>query len=623
MRGLLVLISLLLLTACAPKTGQDPLKHTKKLIIKGHGSLYENGMLEIPFTKVHFIPSVKGSFNLASELFFEDARDALQQSLKDALDSVYVIPEGTKKAYAISKDVYRVSGDISHIIRKYTRGEGIWLIDRSSKIAKDHIIGAFDDSKRVAVSVYDAGDRIESFFDVASRDIASSHWKRSKKTFSRSMDAASKINKVSVRLAKEHFNLGTDAFIQGYVTLPSRLGKNLGKMGESFSASRFAQAHDRANEFRKESSVVFKDIISDTFSNYAKETGESLSKVSKNFSKHVQEEGVVLASLKSMRWLLQGIFYDALIKPIAKLTVGTVGLISVNGVIYPVHVVAEEAKESTMVMVEVTAQTAKSLYEIVAPSIHFALASVLGSTEYLGGKVLAGSTATLGTAASGVDATAGLALSGASKTTGFVLGKSTQYIGVPIAVSANAVGKVGYGVLASSGSAALGTTLLATGETAALATDVTGMALSGTTLVGGTGVSVVSASVQGVYNLTKAVVLPTGYTLSSGTVLGYGSLSQLQAHTILAASDAAYMILSLEGPKWVLYSITGKSIKDDKALPAGAIVDLKSMQEHDENIKRIEVSDAEMQKVLLSLDKDLPSFEKEKPENNITIDTKK
>lgn len=620
---MLLLITLLLFSACTLNTGQDPLRNTKKLIIKGHGSLYENGMLEIPFTKLHFIPSVQGSLDLSSELLFEDAKEALRQGLKDALASVFIIPEGTKKAYDISKDVYRVSSDISQTIRKYTRGGGVWLIDRSSKIAKDHILGAFDDSKELALSLYNAGDKIESFFDVASSDIAASHWRRSKKTFTASMDAASIINKISTRLAKEHFNLGGDAFIQGYIALPSKLGKNLENIGESFNGSRFAKALKHANDFRKESSVVFKDIISDTFANYGKDVGESFSKVSKNFSKHVEEEGPVLASLKSMRWLLQGIFYDALIKPIAKFTTGAIGLISVNGIIYPIHAVAGEVKESAMVMVEVTAHTVKSLYEIVAPSVQFALASVLGSVEYLGGKVVAGTTATLGAAVSGVDTTTGLALSGVSKTTGFALGKGTKYIGVPIAVSAKAVGEVGYGVLASGSSVALGTTLLATGETAALAVDTTGIATSGVTVVGGTGLSIANASVQGIYNIAKSVVLPVGYTLSSGTVLGYGSLSQLQAHTILAASDAAYMILSLEGPKWVLYTIAGQSIKDDKVLPVGAVVDLKSMHEHDETIKRIEVSDTEMQKVLLSLDKDLPSFREDKSEKNIVLETKK
>ena len=611
MRTFLLLLSLLLFTACAPKSGQDPLQNTKKLAIKGHKSLYENGMLEIPFTKVHLIPSLSSSKELFKELLFEDARNALKQSLKEALAAVYIIPEGTKKAYEISKDVYRVTEDISDTIRKYTRGGGIWLIDRSSEIAKKHILGAFDGSKVLASSVYNAGDKIENFFDVASSEIINWHWSGSKKIFKATMKAASKINKGTARLASEHFNWGKDAFVEGYLALPATLGKNLDAMDESFSGARFAKSAKRANDVREKGSLIFTDIISDTISNYSKETSESFSKVSKDFTKHVKEEGVVLSSLKSMRWLLQGL-YEATIKPIAKLAASTVGLISVNGIIYPIHLAVDEVATSTMVMVEVTAQTAKSLYDIVAPSMSFALASILSPTEYVGGKVFSATAATLGTAVSGVNAVTGLALSGVSKTTGLIVGKGTKYIGVPLAVSTKAIGKVGYGVLASGSSATLGTGVLAAGETVALATKGTGTALSGTTLVGGTGLSIAKAGVTGMYQLGKSVVLPTGYAVSSGAVLGYGSLSQLQAHTILAASDAAYMILSLEGPKWVLYTITGQSIKDDKVLPAGSIVNLKAMQEKDETIKRIEVSDEEIQKVLNSLDTDLPRLQLKK-----------
>jgi len=619
MRTTLLFVIILLFSGCAPQNGQDPLKNTKKLIKRGHGNLMDSGM-GIPFTNLNFIPSIQGTKDLSYELFFEDAKAALQQGLKDALASVYVIPEGTKRAYEISKDVYRVSDEISDEIRQYTRHGGTWLIDRSSKIAKKHLLGVFDHSKEVAIDVYAAGGRIEKFFDVASSDILSSHLSRSKKVFRKSMKAASKINKESSKLAKEHFEFGSDAFIQGYMALPKNLDKNFDLIREGWSQSRFSKGLSNANELREEGTLFFSDMMKETLDNYGKDVSDSFSKVSENFSEHVQKEGIVLSSIKSMGWLLKGIFYDGIIKPVAKLTASSVGLLSVNGVLWPIHVVAEEAKASAMVIVEVTAVTAKSLYDIVAPSVSFALASVLSSAEYLGGKAVAGTTATLGSVVSGVDAATGATLSGLSKATGFVLGESTKYIGVPIAVSAQVVGDVAYGAVASTASVTLGGGVLATGETVALATQGTGGLLSASTLVGGTGLSVAQAASQGLYYLGKSALLPAGYTLSSGTVLGYGSLSQLQAHTILAASDAAYMILSLEGPKWVLYTITGQSIKDDKVLPAGAVVDLKKMHENNEQISRLEVSDAEMQKVLLNLEESFPGFEKPKKDKKVAVE---
>ncbi len=604
MRYIVLALGAMLFTACSFQTADDPLKNTKKLVVKGHSSLYHNGMLEIPFTKLHFIPSVATTWESSKELIAEDAKEALQKSLIEALASVYIIPQGSQQAYAVSQDLFEVSNDLSETIRNYTRDGGIWLIRRSSKLAEDHIIDAFKGSKRLAKKIYRSGDKIETFFDKASSDILELHWKGSQKIFEASTQEAKAISQKSAALALKHLNMGKEAFIQGYIALPQTLGDNIDKMDDSFDY--FAQGAQDANELRKDGTLYFSHIISDTISHYGQESLKSFSQATSDFSHKIEQEGPVLASLKSMGLLLKGIFYDGLIKPVSELTVGTLGLISVNGAIYPVNLVLQEAKATTLVMVEITAQSALSLYDVVAPSMSFALASIVSSGEYLAGKVAAGATVTAGATASGVTATAGATLSGLTKLSGKIAGKATQYVGVPIAVSSKAIGEVSYGLIASSSALALGTGALAAGESVALATQITGTALSGATLVGGTGYSVARSSAQGLYQLGKAVVLPAGYTLSSGIVLGYGALTQLQAHTILAASDAAYMVLSLEGPKWVLYTLSGEGLETQKALVAGTVVDLKALQKDNQSIKRIEVSESEMSKILESMDKALP-----------------
>lgn len=606
MKTLCLIMTLLLFTACSGKKNEDPLKHSKRLIVKGHTSLYNNGMLEIPYTTIKLIPAAVDTAYLAERLFFQDARAALQQGLKDAVESVYIIPSGTKKAYEFSKDVYRVSDDVSEEIRQYTRSGGVWLIDKSSDLAKKHIIGSFASGYQSAKDVYAAGERIEEFFDVAGSEIIDSSWSRSRENFTLAIDMASKISNMSGRWAKEDFKFGLDSFVSGYVALPNKLGENLGEVQESLSS--FKEAYESAESHREESSLYFTDIISDTVANYKQNTSDSISKAGENFGENIEKEGLFLTSLKSMRWLLQGVFYDGLVNPLSKLTFGTIGYISVNGVIYPVEVLAGETKATAMVLVEISVESAQSVYDIVAPSMTFALASVLSSAEYLGGKIAAGTSVAVNAAAVGVDTTASLGAAAASKTTSVVLGKGTKYIGVPLAVSARTAGEISYGVLASTSSAAASSGLFVAGEATALTAQGVGAAASGATLGVGAAYSVVSATAQGLYHLSEATVLPTGYTLASGTVLGYGGISQLQAHTVLAASDAAYLVLSLEGPKWVLYSLSGDSIKENKALPAGAVVDLKKMQENNETIKKIEVSDEEIEKVLESLNKDLPAI---------------
>jgi len=108
-----------------------------------------------------------------------------------------------------------------------------------------------------------------------------------------------------------------------------------------------------------------------------------------------------------------------------------------------------------------------------------------------------------------------------------------------------------------------------------------------------------------VYELSKAVVVPAGYELGGGLVLSYETLTQLSAHTVLAVSDCAYMVLSLEGPRWVLYAVKGNTGKGDD-LPVGAVVDLKKMQEQGEEIYNLPVSDEEMKKIVESVYNNLP-----------------
>jgi hypothetical protein len=147
-----------------------------------------------------------------------------------------------------------------------------------------------------------------------------------------------------------------------------------------------------------------------------------------------------------------------------------------------------------------------------------------------------------------------------------------------------------------------------------VATKVFGNIIAGTTLVAGTAVSAAGGTAYGVYQLSKAVVVPAGYELGGGMILSYDTLTQLGAQSILAVSDCAYLVLSLEGPRWVLYAVKGKTGSGDD-LPVGAVVDLKKMQSSGEEIKYLPVSDEEMKKVVNSVYENLPEIKSEKKEN--------
>jgi hypothetical protein len=169
-----------------------------------------------------------------------------------------------------------------------------------------------------------------------------------------------------------------------------------------------------------------------------------------------------------------------------------------------------------------------------------------------------------------------------------------------IALGGGTIGTAVGGVGATGGGV-----LFVSGEATSATTQVFGNVIAGTTLVGGTAVSTAGGAAYGVYELSKAVVVPAGYELGGGLVLSYETLTQLSAHTILAVSDCAYLVLSLEGPRWVLYAVKGNTGKGDD-LPVGAVVDLKKMQEQGEEIYNLPVSDGEMKKIVESVYDGLP-----------------
>ena len=121
---------------------------------------------------------------------------------------------------------------------------------------------------------------------------------------------------------------------------------------------------------------------------------------------------------------------------------------------------------------------------------------------------------------------------------------------------------------AGTAEAITGGALRVTGEVGGATVYVFGNTLAATTVVTGAAASVGAAAAYGYYELNKAVVVPAGYGFGSGLVVSYGTLSHLGAHTILAASDFAYLVLSLEGPRWVVYGIKGKLARVKICLPA-------------------------------------------------------
>ena len=95
----------------AKKTDDDPLKYTKKLVVEGHSSLYNNGAFEVPNTSIKLIPPAPDAFTLASELAGVRGPQAFEKSIKNAAESVTIIADGTNKSYELFKGIQGISKD--------------------------------------------------------------------------------------------------------------------------------------------------------------------------------------------------------------------------------------------------------------------------------------------------------------------------------------------------------------------------------------------------------------------------------------------------------------------------------------------------------------------------------
>jgi protein tyrosine phosphatase (PTP) superfamily phosphohydrolase (DUF442 family) len=674
MRSLLLVVLFgLLFSGCATAGSaqrKDPLKNTKKLVKEGHVSLYRNGAFRVPNTSISLVPAGPSTLEFAGELAGMRARQSFETSVKRAADSVYIVSEGTKLTYRVSKRMSKGANAGAGAIRKLTRENGTLLVDRSSDLGKSITGKSWDLSTATFRSAGKAGGAVVHGARAIGSGVSGAATEQGTGLATGSMQAAKDIVRAgssggtalseggtrqgiglatgSVRAAKDisdssagrsasAIKYGYHSFVQGYVTVPARMKQRAGEVGDSLRDARFAGIVAEENERRGELSQKTVDLMSETVNHYGEDVSGSFSRAGEEL-KAYRTTGVGFAALRSMRWVLQGILWDASIKPLTKMTAASVGYIGVNFLAFPSLVVVREGVATTQVAVEVTWDTAKTGYDLVAPTGVAAVAGVYGLLDYAGSHIVAGAAIVGGTASGVAEAGAGKAagaivkggsypVAGATaavgtvagygeaglgkvagvviKGGGYAAGAGVQYIGVPLVSAGIALGGGTIGTAVQGAGMATGGTLYVSGQTGAAATQVFGNVIAGGTLAGGTAVSAAAGSAYGVYELSKAVVVPSGYELGSGIVLSYGTLAHLGAHSILAVSDCTYMVLSLEGPRWVLYAVKGDLGKGDD-LPPGAVVDLNAMHRAGEEIYYLPVSDEEMKNVVQSVYDNLP-----------------
>lgn len=677
---------------CATTKGNDdPLKYTKKLVAEGHSTLYHNGAFEVPNTGIKLIPPAPDTLTLVSELAGMRAPQAFELSLKKAADSVTIVAEGTKRTYELARDVRAIGSDMADAIDRSMTENGKVLVYRSTDLGRSIVGRSWDTAAqvyrsgagraivrgsreggdkiieesaaagdRIKAGTKGAGDRIIAGGRAAGdRIIAGGKESGDKivrdgaatgdKIVSGSLDLAKDLSTSGIERSGRTFRDAGTSFVKGYAAVPGNIRKRAAATGTNLKLLSPIGIVSSEDEWRKEWSEKTLVLLSDTIGGYGQSATSSFRKVGEELGENYKTQGVSLSVLKSLRWVLQGILWDATIEPFAKATGAALGYLSVNLVAFPTVVVVREGIATTQLAVQVTVDTAKTGYDVVAPTAIAAVAGVLGVADLAVSQPAAAATAVVGPVAGyaekGLSAVAGVTVMGggyvagqtfkgagyaaggavkgggyvageaakgggfvageAVKGGGYIAGQTVQYIGVPLASAGITVGGGTIGTAIGVTGAVTGGTVVVSGKAGSAATNVFGNVIAGTTLAAGTAVSAGGGAAYGVYQLSKAVVVPAGYELGSGIVLSYETLAQISAHAILAVSDCAYLVLSLEGPRWVLYAVKG-NLGRGEDLPAGAVLDLKKMQEQGEEIVNLPVPDEEMKKVVESVYGSLP-----------------
>lgn len=592
----------IVLSACT-SIPKDPLQNTKKLVKEGHRDLYENGAFQVPSTTIKLIPPGPGTVELAGEFVGLRARQSFLLSLKNAQSAVYLIADGTKTTYSISKDTYDLGNELAQSITKLSRPTSKILVYRSTADAYGIAGASFDLSKKAKEGLISFSRDLENFAGEGFSRLN----KETRESSSRiNKDGASYAHQVGVeglKRSSDRLRQGGQKFVTGYIELPDKWRS----YPSAQSNQHFSRMNDKISETNKwqtESSAKMANLVKDSGQSYFANIGESLHQAKQDLADDDSKYGKSFAALKASRWVLQALFYDALLAPLSKAAYGSVGYIFVNGIAYPVMLAKDGGVAVTNSAVQYTWDGLQMAGDIVAPTLEAAFAGVISGADLIGTGLLATGSYVGSKAAAAVVSVSGHSSAALVGGASYVASKGVYYIGVPLTTAGVVVGGSAVGAVYGASEAAIGSAVYVGGEVAQISSRAAGAGVAGGVLVVGAAASTAAGSGLAVFEVAKSVAVPTGFYVGSGIALGYTSSSQLAAQSLLAVSDAAYLVLSLEGPKWVIYAVSGKT-GDGGNINPGTVLNLNQMKKQGEEFYKVPATEEEVQKVIEALPKDL------------------
>ncbi|TGK77581.1 hypothetical protein EHQ24_19085 [Leptospira noumeaensis] len=585
-KNLLVSLSLLvLLFNCSgtDKKNEDPLKNTKKLAIEGHTSLYYQGALPVKGTSIKFIPPFHESTIFVLDQRIGFAGDEFSRSVLKARESVVIVKDGTKMSWSAAGKLNAGGEAAVQYLSENATKPGLFIMYTS-----------------IAESYGMVGSSVERGMDAHKAVVANSvairkewdEWAEMQLNQKEAVDNSPSTKK-RFNQYKQEFQNVFESTVLGYVDLDDALKSSY---NESFDDLKSGDWKRRFSEIENLRSSVSEKIFGnwkETIFTFGQDTSEELGRAKADLESIADNEGVPVALLKAFSRFTKALFYDTIIKPIGKITVLSIGYVTWNGIIYPSAIITNGAGTGLYCLVETFALAGKGVVYITAPSAELALGALLNSTEV----VLSESVLSM---EKGAKITSGVARKTSAysvKTAAVVTESSGKYILAPMSLAGVTSGQTVLGGGLAIGGAVTGATVAGTSATAQTVTYTSSKVAAGTVGVAGTVASFGTGTTYGIYQLTKAVGVPTGVAVGSGVVLSYEFVSHISAHSVLAVADCTYLVLSLEGGKWVVYGVKDGSKKASRLL-TGAVVDLDQIRKEGGTVVKVPMEEGEVEKIL-------------------------
>lgn len=580
----LYLYLILAVLGCASGDKDDPLKNTKKLMESGHKSLYYNGAFEVKGTSIKLIPSFAESEVFIAGRRFGLAKQGWSENVKKAKESYQILKQGKDISFKAGDKISKEGTEIAKALGNTATDDGVYIISKSLAASYGLIGTSVSTGKDVHDSIVEESVILRKKMNQFADSLSESDFPApDRPEFSE-----------RAKEYKKEFKDGVDSFVIGYVDMGDYFAKTLEDSKRNITESGGAgkDFKDSLVNFVSEANSSLTSSLKEIVFSYGEDTKKEFSESKKEIESIADGEGAGWAFLKASIWAVKGVVYDGGVKPFAQVGAVMVGYAAVNS-IWPVAIVGGVGAKALKVLVEVVKVGVSGVVYLIAPNAKLALAGIVGSAKFIGGEAFnaadvssrKGANAALYTSSKAVQAT------------GIITEKTGTYVLAPAALGGTVIGQslVGGGV-AVGGSVVGGAVVGTTGTASAVV--YTGTKAADYTVSGvGTGLSGGVAAGYGVYYSAKAVGIPAGVTIGSGVVLSYEAVAQLSAQTILAVSDVSYLVLSMEGGKWVVYGIkdtTGKA----KTLLSGAVVDVDQIRKEGNEVIKVPATDEEIERML-------------------------